>query len=401
MSNKLFFYIVPSTIGLLMALAAYGLNDISLTTGAMVLISLVGGGLLAGAILYTKLQACTNHNRQEKKHVVESADELNNAASYVSALEEVFVDVLPIVSKQIASSKNITETEISNLSERFATMTASISELQASQQAGGGDLVGDLLESSKSVLHGVIDELNVLNEAKVTILNQVQQLSSHTEQLDGMAKEVRDIADNINLLSLNAAIEAARAGEHGRGFAVVADEVRRLAQTSSDAGNRISKTTESITSSISSTLIIAEKSGDSYSDSISASEGYIDKVLNDIESTLNTFKSQTDALSQGNEQVQTEIYSVITALQFQDRVTQMLEHVELNLSDINTMLESHKSINLKDRNAELVIAANIVDSMAQRYTMPEELENHNSITGGSLSAVATEATGEEDDLTFF
>jgi len=400
MNNKLFFYIFPSTVGLLMAFAAYGLNDISLTTGAIVLVSLVSSGLLVGGILYTKLQACTNHSRQEKQHVVESASELNNAASYVSALEEVFVDALPIVNKQIASSRNITETEISNLSERFAEMTASISELQASQQAGGGDLVGDLLESSKSVLHGVIDELNILNEAKGTILSQVQQFSSHTEQLDGMAKEVRDIADNINLLSLNAAIEAARAGEHGRGFAVVADEIRRLALTSSDAGNRISKTTESITSSISSTLIIAEKSGDSYSDSITASEGYIDKVLSDIENTLNTFKSQTDALSQGNEQVQTEIYSVITALQFQDRVTQMLEHAEHNLDDIKDMLESHKPINLKDRNAELVVAANIVESMAQRYTMPEELENHNSITGGSINVAANEAT-EEDDLTFF
>jgi len=400
MSNKLFFYVFPSAIGLLMALAAYTLNDMSVIDGVVVLASLVGSGVLVGGVLYAKSQVGADADQKQDEEGVEGVGEVDSASSYVSALEEVFVDALPILSKQIASSKNITETEISNLSERFAGMTASISELQASQQAGGEDLVGNLLESSKTVLHGVVNELNVLNEAKVTILNEIQQLSSHTEQLDGMAKEVRDIADNINLLSLNAAIEAARAGEHGRGFAVVADEVRRLAQTSSDAGNRISKTTESITTSISSTLVIAEKSGDSYSDSINASEGYIDKVLNDIESTLNTFKGQADALSQGNEQIQTEIYSVITALQFQDRVTQMLEHAEYNLGDINAMLGSHKSIDLKDRNAELVIAANVVESMAQRYTMPEELENHNSVTGGSVSA-AVGTANEEDDLTFF
>jgi len=399
MKNKLFFYVVPSVVGLLMALIIYGLNDMSIVNGVIMLILLASSGVVVGAILYLKLQSCSDERQLEKQHVLASEGGLDSAESYVSALEEVFVDALPILIKQIASSKSLTETEIANLSERFAGMTASISELQASQQAGGGDLVQDLLTNSKSVLNGVISELNVLNEAKVTILNQVKQLSSHTEQLDGMAKEVRDIADNINLLSLNAAIEAARAGEHGRGFAVVADEVRRLAQTSSDAGNRISKTTESITSSISATLKIAEKSGDNYSESISASEGYIDKVLSDIEETLNTFKAQTDALSQGNEQVQAEIYSVITALQFQDRVTQILEHAEHNLGDICAMVESHKNVNLKDRNAELITVENMVESMAQRYTMPEELENHNEVVGGDLKAPVVE--NEEDDLTFF
>ena len=399
MKNKVFFYLFPVGIGLLLGIGFSWLSNMNLVNGIILLGLLALSGVVVGAVLYGSLDSCLNDRQQEQQGVIENQTGLESAERYVAAFEELLSDVLPILIKQIAASRNLTEAEISNLSERFAGMTASISELQASQQAGGGDLVENLLAKSKTVLHGVINELNVLNEAKVSMLTQVQQLSSHTEQLDGMAKEVRDIADNINLLSLNAAIEAARAGEHGRGFAVVADEVRRLAQTSSDAGIRISQTTESITSSIATTLSAAELSGDSYSDSINASEGYIDTVLNDIEDTLNAFKEKTDALSEGNERVQTEIFSVITALQFQDRVTQILEHAELNIGDINAMIESHKCLGLKDRSAQLVTDENLLDSMAQRYTMPEELEHHNATVGGSLEIQS--AKTEEDDLTFF
>ena len=63
------------------------------------------------------------------------------------------------------------------------------------------------------------------------------------------------------------------------------------------------------------------------------------------------------------------------------------------------MVESHKNVNLKDRNAELITVENMVESMAQRYTMPEELENHNEVVGGDLKAPVVE--NEEDDLTFF
>ena len=90
------------------------------------------------------------------------------------------------------------------------------------------------------------------------MIDEVRQLSTHTHQLDAMAKEVRKVAEQINLLALNAAIEAARAGENGRGFAVVG---RRGAQ----AGGfflihrrKISSAIEDINAAMVSTLKMSE-----------------------------------------------------------------------------------------------------------------------------------------------
>ncbi|HRY15061.1 MAG TPA: methyl-accepting chemotaxis protein, partial [Candidatus Competibacteraceae bacterium] len=195
-------------------------------------------------------------------YAIEALRDLVSTINSTSGLVAAAVQETSAIADRLAKSSEIQARQIENASATVMQMAQSMDEVSSKTAASA-----EVAEKSVGIAHEggdrvrrTISGMNAIREHIQDTSKRIKRLGESSQEIGDIVALINDIADQTNILALNAAIQASAAGEAGRGFAVVADEVQRLAERSSNATKRIETLVKTIQADTNEAVISMEKS---------------------------------------------------------------------------------------------------------------------------------------------
>lgn len=285
----------------------------------------------------------TKQFRKQMKRLMDSTSLLVSSISRIST-----------TASQLASSASETSSSISEVTTTVEEVkqTSHVANDKAKYVSQSADATTKISNAGRQATENTMAGINRIREEMHYIAESTVQLSDQTKSIEEIINTVSDIADQSNILSVNAAIEAAKAGDQGKGFAVVAQEVKSLADQSKDATNQIRSILGDIQRATSTAVMATERGMKTVEEAVELSEQAGDaidrlakKVIESAESAIQITASNQQQLV-GMDQLSQAMESINDATQQNLEAVKQLEDALKGLDELvqamNDITSSYK-----------------------------------------------------------
>jgi len=305
--------------------------------------------------LLNKARNIANNDLSTAQLIVHGKDEISELTTAVNTMSDslkktliataksmktVSVDAQNIfhANSEMSGNTNLQVEQMNLIASAIEELSASASEVSnhSLEAAASAEQSLDIAEQGGGLVDTSLSQMNAISDAFNNSATSIESLSLQSKQIEGILSVIRGIAEQTNLLALNAAIEAARAGEQGRGFAVVADEVRQLASRTTEATGDVEKAIESMRND---TDIAVESIGigrDKVTQGIELS-AKVSQVLNKIIDRAKDVASKVETIATTSKQQSTVTAEIAGNT---DEVSITSRNVSTSIGEVVTMAQS-------------------------------------------------------------
>lgn len=259
--------------------------------------------------------------------------EINRFQVELGQLKSMVADAVVTMSDSFSSLHTLTAGQ-------SAVVHSLVRDLDGATESGAGGLsFSHFAQETDDVLRFFIDHILQVSKQSMEMVAVINDVGSHMAHVERLLADVQKIADQTNLLALNAAIEAARAGEAGRGFAVVADEVRNLSKHSDKFSEEIKVVVNASKNNIHDAQTMIENMASKDMNVAISSKASIDKMMKEIAAINAKISDNITEVSKLTGKIETSVGNAVRGLQFEDMARQLIEYLQMNVEHFQAMTD--------------------------------------------------------------